>query len=341
MAMNERPGVYSGYEVTSSVSGRADGAAAACAAVGEKGSDRGVVRISSRAAAAEVFGAGGITELCATALRNGAGCVYACALEEGASASDYAEAFEKLCTAENVGMMFCDSRDGAVHAAMRGAILGASEAYRYRIGIAESAGDTDELLKAAKALDCERMVLCAAEETGIPGALAAALAGAAAGTADPALPLNGTGLSGVEFGKLWTDDEVNTLVRGGVTLAENVSGTPVVLRAVTTRTTTGGVQDATWRELTTVRIIDEVIPGIRDSLRRRFARAKNTVQTRGAIRTQVIVELEKRLEREIIDSYGEVTVSPSGEDPTVCQVSFAFTVAHGLNHIRLEAKITV
>ncbi len=39
--------------------------------------------------------------------------------------------------------------------------------------------------------------------------------------------------------------------------------------------------------------------------------------------------------------YDNVTVKASETDPTTCEVSFDFTVAHGLNHIRLTAHITV
>jgi len=88
-------------------------------------------------------------------------------------------------------------------------------------------------------------------------------------------------------------------------------------------------------------VADEVIPGIRSALRSRFSRVKNTEQTRGAIRSQVVMELQSRVNREIIDSYEDVTVTPSETDPTVCLVEFAFTVTHGLNQIWLSAHITV
>lgn len=77
------------------------------------------------------------------------------------------------------------------------------------------------------------------------------------------------------------------------------------------------------------------------ALRTRFARSKNTAQSRGAIRSQVVLELEEMKSREIVDSYGEVLVSALKSDPTVCLVEFSFTVAHGLNRIYLTAHITV
>ena len=161
-------------------------------------------------------------------------------------------------------------------------------------------------------------------------------------TRDPAIPLNGTplnGLTGVSVD--YTDSEIDLLVRGGVTPLEAVGGVVSPVRGITTRTTTGGADDTTWRELTTILIADDVIPAIRQSLRSRFSQTKNTVQTRGAIRSQTIVELENKLRAEIIDSYSDVAVSASEEDPTICLVEFSFAVAHGLNQIYLTAHITI
>ena len=76
-------------------------------------------------------------------------------------------------------------------------------------------------------------------------------------------------------------------------------------------------------------------------MRSKFHRAKNTEQSRGAIRSQVVLELENKLAREIITEYGEVSVEADADNPTVCLVDFSFTVAHGLNQIWLSAHITV
>ena len=171
---------------------------------------------------------------------------------------------------------------------------------------------------------------------------AAAVAAALALTRDPAVPLNGTelrGLGGVS--EAYGDNEIDRLVQGGVTPLEAVGGEVSPVRGITTRTATGGAPDSTWRELTTILIVDEVIPSIRRSLRSRFSKTKNTAQTRGAIRSQVIVELESKLRAEVIDSYGDVTVSVCEDDPTVCLVEFSFAVAHGLNQIYLTAHITI
>ena len=126
-----------------------------------------------------------------------------------------------------------------------------------------------------------------------------------------------------------------------MTPLECVAGVVSPVRGITTRTKTGGSADATWRELTTILIVDDVIPAVRSALRSRFSRSKNNARNRAAIRSQVIVELEKKLAAEIISGYDGVTVTASAEDPTVCLVEFGFSVAHGLNQVRLTVHIEI
>jgi len=113
------------------------------------------------------------------------------------------------------------------------------------------------------------------------------------------------------------------------------------VRVVTTRTTTDGAADRIWHDLSAILVVDDVIPAIRSALKARFRRAKNTAQSRGAIRSQVILELENKLAREIITGYESVSVSADSEEPTRCLVDFSFTVTHGINQIWLSAHITV
>ena len=214
------------------------------------------------------------------------------------------------------------------------------------------AGGAEESVTAltdrAKALNSERVVLAApggvsAEGTALSGlTAAAAVAGAIAGQGDPAVPLGGAELLGLNgLSAQYGDNDIDLLVRGGVTPLDSTGGTVSVVRGITTRTRSGESEDAAWRELSTVLIVDDVIPAIRESLRARFRRAKNTEQSRGAIRSQVVLELENKKSREIITGYDGVTVSALPENPTVCLVEFAFTVAHGLNQIWLTASITI
>lgn len=220
------------------------------------------------------------------------------------------------------------------------AVVKASGAQKERIGVVSGGvGETAaKLVERAGKLNSERMVLTAPGDV----RMAAAAAAVIAGESDPSVPVNGAVLAGFSgLSASYDDTQVDTLVTGGVTPLECVSGEVSIVRGITTRTTTGGAADKTWRELTTVRIVDDVIPALRASLRARFVRSKNTAQVRAAIRSQVMVELENKRAQEIIDSFGEVSVKASEDDPTVCLVEFSFAVAHGLNRIYLSAHITV
>ena len=348
MASNERPGVFTSYEVNSALTGSGLGNAVGLVAMTGTANAAASVTVSSYADAASKFGVGSnATELTRLLLLNGAPVIIALTVKNGATTTDYTDAFNTLKNDENIRILVCDSHSTAVHAAMLESISTAPENCKHRIGVVGSASTVQQLKAIAMDLNSERMLIVSPVASvngtdGIAGSTAAALAGVIAAGNDPALPLNGAELYGLGgLSRNYSDSDIDALVLAGVTPLETVGGRVSVVRGITSRSRTGGVTDATWRELTTTLILDDVITTVRNSLRTRFTRAKNTVQTRGAIRTQVIIELESKLTREIIDSYGAVTVTPSDSDPTVCEVSFEFAVAHGLNRIYLTAHITV
>ena len=340
MSNRERPGVYTSYEVSGVLRGQLGGGAVGLAAAATAGTAGTVTAVTDYAAALSAFTGGNMTALVKLLLENGAPVVYCCPVVGG----NYETAFAALMTRPEIRYMLCDSHDATVHTKLKSAIAGGDERCKYRIGIVES-GDTTRasLVSDAEALMSERMVLVSHHETsGTDGAVAAAVCGVMAGESDPAIPLNGAVLRGLDaIGGNFSDADLTLLVRGGVLPLETVGGQVCVIRGITTRSQSGGAADSTWREVNTVRIVDTVIPGIRDALRADFARVKNNAQTRGAIRTRVIIELENYLKNEIIDSYSDVSAAVSGSDPTVCEVSFCFAVAHGLNIIELSAHITV
>ena len=251
---------------------------------------------------------------------------------------------------EDIQVMICDSTDVTIQQALRESVQQASENRMERIAVvAGASGETaQELVLRAADLNHERVVLVgpggvnAAGEAMSGLCVAAAVSGAIAGETDPALPLGGAAISGLKgLSERYDENTLDLLIRGGITPLESVGGQIGVVRGVTTRTTTNGTADKTWRELTTILIVDDVIPSIRTALKNRFQRSKNTPQTRGGIRSQVVLELENKLSREIITGYENVTVTADEENPTVCLVDFAFTVAHGLNQIWISAHITV
>lgn len=340
MTIHERPGVYSSYDASTVISGSGGSSTVGLVGLVSEGESGKLYTLNRYEDAVTQFGQEeNLTKLVQILFRNGAAKVVAVPVS---GEEDYQGAFDLLAAEEDISVVVCDSTQLTVQQALRQSVCDASQARRERIAVVGGAQNenVEALVQRAEGLNSERVVLVApGDDTGLA---AAAVAGAIAGESDPAIPLGGAELRGLEgMEARYADTEIDTLVRGGVTPLENVSGVVSVVRGVTTRTKTGEAEDATWRELTTIRIVDDVIPTIRNSLRAKFRRTKNTEQTRGAIRSQVVLELENKLAREIITGYDQVTVEADTENPTVCLVDFTFTVAHGLNQIWLTAHITV
>lgn len=300
--IHERPGVYSSYDASSVVSASAAAKTIGAAAVATKGTANKVELITSYEEGKSVFG-------------------------EDASGVYGMSTLLRFLFANGAG---------AVKAVAVGKDESEEKDYASAIAALSDEEDVGVMVCDSAAQSVHLLLKTAAEDA------SAAVAAVIAGNTDPSVPINGAELTLFgAAGKRLSDNEIDQLVRGGVTPIETVGGVSSPVRGITTKTSSGGAADTTWRELTTILIVDEVIPTIRSALRTRFARSKNTAQSRGAIRSQVVLELEKMKSREIVDSYGEVLVSALKSDPTVCLVEFSFTVAHGLNRIYLTAHITV
>ena len=350
---HERPGVYSVYDASSVTSAGRAAKRIGVAALSVKGTANTAVTLTGYGAGVEIFGEDladtpGMSTLLKLLFANGASTVYAVRVGAGGGLEAYQAAFAALANCD-VQVVVCDSGELTIQKALKTAVETASAARGERIGVIGGSGDTAaQLVTRAEAINSERMVLVGPDmkdESGkaLSGVFAAAaVAGAIACGADPAVPLNGAELYGIGgLQSVYSDNDIDLLVQGGVTPLEDVGGVVSPVRGITTRTKTGSAADSTWRELTTVLIADDVIPAVRSALRSKFARAKNTAQGRGAIRAQTIVELEKKKDAQIIESYGEVAVTASADDPTVCLVEFSFAVAHGLNQIHLAVHLTV
>ena len=144
-----------------------------------------------------------------------------------------------------------------------------------------------------------------------------------------------------ELENSFTQQETEALISAGVTPVEFDGSGIVTVRGITTKTSTDGVADKSLREANTVMVANEVVKTVSEALRLKFARSRNDALTRGAIRSQVIVELEKLQKAGIIEGYGSVSAVADSSDATVCRVSFEFTAAHGLNTILLTAYLEV
>lgn len=269
--IHERPGVYSSYDASSVVSASAAAKTIGAAAVATKGTANKVELITSYEEGKSVFGEDasgvyGMSTLLKFLFANGAGAVKAVAVgKDESEEKDYASAFAALSDEEDVGVMVCDSAAQSVHLLLKTAAEDASAARRERIAVIGGSEETvAQMVNRAKAVNSERVVLVgpdiASDDGGTMSAVfaAAAVAAVIAGNTDPSVPINGAELTLFgAAGKRLSDNEIDQLVRGGVTPIETVGGVSSPVRGITTKTSSGGAADTTWRELTTILIVDE------------------------------------------------------------------------------------
>lgn len=346
ISYHERPGVYSDYTASSVYVGAAGGKTVGLAA--SSAAQSGLYTLNSMADADAFSADARLCVMLRLLFQNGAGTVLVCPVAETNTAS-YTAAFRQLLAARKAKILLSDSADIEVASALKASVEAAQQDRNECVAVVCTSAQTDAARIAdAAALNSAR-VLVAAPESYADGEgqkhaayTASAIAGLLAGQLDPALPLSGAELEGLTaVDACWTEDALDLLIGGGVTPLELQSGSIRIVRGVSSKTTENGAPDTTWKEFTTILTVDDVITGVRSSLQRRFTRAKNNAQTRSAIRDQVVLELESRIRREIIEHYGDLSVTANAEDPTVCDVIFSFGICHGLRHILLTAHITV
>ena len=199
MTDHERPGVYSSYDASAIVSGSGTGKTVGLVGVGTCEEMGTVVPISRQEEAVAAFGAGtALTELVRLLLLNGAAAVRAVAVT---GTEDYAAAFAALEAEEDVGIVVCDSGELTVQQALRDSVIAASEARKERICVVPGGQgeDVSALVTRAQAINSERVVVTApSPQAGDGPRVAAAVAGAIAGESDPAIPMGGAALKGVE-----------------------------------------------------------------------------------------------------------------------------------------------
>lgn len=332
MIIRERPGIYAEYCVKSSMNSSFESGITVGIAAEVLGNLTQTETVVSYLDALEKYGLSPMTRLAKILMYNGAWNILAAPVING----NYASAFANL-TAKNVDIIICDSNSSSAINAMKTAV----ENTEFCMGFAEFDGTAAQCVSLAQSINSQRIVICGniADDA---GNLAAALAGAVAYKADPMMSFNGLKLLGCgELQNDFTEQEIESLIAGGVTPVEYDGNAICVVRGVTTKTEADGVPDKSMRELNTALVANNVLKSVYTALKARFAYGRNDDLTRGAIRSQVVVELEKKLRAGIIESYGNVGAAADTDDPTVCVVSFEFTAAFGLNSIALTAYLEV
>lgn len=339
----ERPGVYSDYEASSILWGNPTGKTVGL--VAESSIEAGALYTITRASDAyDIFGSTElIGKLCETILQNGAVKIAVVSAGE----NDYDTAFAKIETLNDICAVVCDSEDVEVHNKLKTSIVNSSDNLKERIGIVSYPKDEYDTTLGSN-FNSERIIVIAQSPVDSEGNilsscfLAAAFAGVLSQTVDPSTSFNGKVLNSIiGLTDNLTENKVDEYIRSGITPFETISGQTEVIRAVSSRTTTNNISDTTFKDINIVLSIDYVISGIRGTLTNLLAGAKNNSSTRGAISTQVTIELEKYKSQNIINNYDQPKVTQDQDDQSICIVEIKFEVSRGINQIYITANVRV
>lgn len=342
----QRPGVFSTYVVSGKNGSGSSEKAVGLVATTDAGECGKMYKFTRLSTLGEVFGnSGNMWRMGEILFGGNVSKIYCIGIDSEADnmADLYSEGFELLELFEDIGAVVCDSEDIEVHKQMKKSVEKCSKSHKERVGFCCTSIEDAEV--EAKQLDSERM--CVASPLVSYGGsdegcyLAAVYAAISTGSGDAAQNLNMSEFMGNFVMSETVDEEMlDQLIDGGVSVFEPMENGVRLIRAVTTKNMLGNASSGLG-ELSTVRIIDDVMVTIRNMLKTRLKGAKNSKSTLESIRTQTALELEEKLSREIISSYEAPLVYPSQDDPSICIVEISFTVMYVMHQIHLMAYISV
>lgn len=353
MNRSYRPGVYSEYDVISRRRVMEDRYAFYCGAAKVKEGKNlpagGVVQLKSPSQLEEFFEPQGAGKeffmACRMLLNAGVSGVYAVPLTvDGSQAGEplYEGALRKLCEVKRGGVILCDSTKPEVLQKLKEQVELASQNERERLAVGCVA--KEQAMQTAKALNCERLVLCCqkagagAEEMSL-GVCAAAVASMLA-VGEAMDSYHSHPLEGVEQLEQLSEQEIETMLGGGVTVLEMADGQAECIRCVTTRTFTGTEEDRTFSSVNVVMMIDEIIRAVRERLSE-MLKGKRVGFSQDSVVSQAAVVLDEKKQEGLITSFEPPVAYVQKEDPSVCVVELEFDLAAVFSRIYLTAHISI
>lgn len=212
---------------------------------------------------------------------------------------------------------------------------------RGAVGVVGSTASYGNTIATAAGVNDGRVLLAWLPGSGsLPCELAAAMAAVLAFEEDPARPLNGLELVGIDppaIGSRPTKLQVEACLANGVTPITVGPGERVqIVRAVTTYTVNAaGVADVAWLDVTTIRTLDYVRTAMRTRLALRFPREKASQRVLRSVRSEVINVLMQLEELEIVEAVRanlpKVVVEKDTQDASRANIRIPCDVVNGLH----------
>ena len=266
---------------------------------------------------------------------------------------NYTAALDVVELEEAVDILLTDSMNPTTFTTIKESVLSSSENRKERTAVVGFDVNTDiaTVISATSGINSGRVITAypnPLNESGteVPGFItAAAIAGQLAKEQDPSMPMTGVEIQGFYgLAKKLKDSEMESLIDAGVIPLESSNGAIRIVRCITTYTEDAqGNVDITWQEVTTVRISDYIMKDLRQDLARQFQRAKQTKDTRDAVRSRVLTKLIAYEELDYIENVGEndATIEINPSNPLRNDVKFKYDVTGPMNVIHLTGYLVI
>lgn len=138
------------------------------------------------------------------------------------------------------------------------------------------------------------------------------------------------------------DNQISELLKAGVCVFENQTNIIKLIRAITTSTSDEeDNEDFTYRNLSTVLIIDTVIPAIREILKNKLLNANNNSITLNSVMALIISKLDYFVDINYISSYEKPNIYVGQDDESICFVELNFTIVQGVYQVYLNVEVNV
>jgi hypothetical protein len=335
---NQRPGIYSNYSVTSRYAA-ARSAMNAALVLKLPGFTAGLHTFESLADELEALGSyRAARNACRILFDSGVSRVYLAAAQD-----DYLAAIGLIAELPDVGAVICDADDEDDLLDLIDSVAASGDSMRERL-LFVGAETVGKAAAAAAAVNHERGIVCAPAayipgDDGVPDSLytACAFAGAVLAQGNPGHNFSAHALPPLSRVERLSEPDVQMLIRGGVSVFENIAGGVECVRAVTTRTQ----PDLSLRPLNSVLIIDDVMRSLRLGLGSLLRGMRTGLITHESISAQAAIILAVKRDEGILRGFEPPVVRGSAEDPSVCVVQLSFSVAHIVEQIHVNAHIRV
>lgn len=350
------PGVYSEIDASAAVSAMTpNNIVIGVVAQATKGTDGAAYGMVSVEDLVNKYGTdNNMYKIVMTAMANGASKFVVVKVKNTATVDEYKAALAALELEEAVKIVLTDSTDPQVHDAVKAHVKAASSSRKERIAFGGFAAAT-ELATAktnAETLNDGRFFATYPNPLDKSGAelpgwyAAAAVAGQLAAEDDPSMPMTNVEVNGF-FGlkQKLKDSEISSLIDSGIIVLEVRNGVIRIVRFISTYTKGAtGTKDITWQEVTTTRISDYIMEDLRNRISNKFARAKQSLATREAIKSEVVTALLQYQENgyiEEVDAAKDVSIAINPSDPFRNDVTFKYNVTGPVNVVFLKGYLVI